>query len=168
MMPIFIITPETKAKAERLAKARVKSKNPLWRNNTSGWHSNPERWYPHLIGVLGEMCYAKMMGLDNDTTLLEKGDECDFGDIEIKTRMSERYDPQLIIKDKEYEKKNPKAYVLFRTNKSMTKYWCNGGITREDFKRYHQVKEYKHGRCRVVYHDLLNPIKQQYTGTYIV
>ena len=135
-------TPETWAEAQRIAAARNNAKSPHIRTMDSGYHANPDRAFPHVIGVLGEMAIARLMGWSVDTRIMRHGDDSDFHGVEVKTSLWSGPDIELKIKCSEYDRKRPRAYVLCRAQPSPPKVRPEGFITRRDFECVRVRKNY--------------------------
>lgn len=101
--------------AIQIGRARQAAKDERWANNDAEFHVGiKDRSYPHIIGVLAELAFAKITGLSFNKELYSKGDAgADFGDIEIKATTFGGPTPLLIVKDGDLAKgKVAKIYVL--------------------------------------------------------
>lgn len=123
-----------------LAMKRSGSMNHADTKNSRNFFKDKPNWYRHYVGAVGEYAYSKVSGEEVDYKTIGKGDKgFDFGDgIDIKTKASE-YKPDLILNAIQYERKNPKTYVLvwIRTPKQKleeTEVELVGWIHREDFE----------------------------------
>lgn len=102
---------------------RVLTKNKGYDKFYGNFHSGDnhdwsnERWYPHSMGLLGEIAFKRLTGMDMDLSFRRAGDQgFDFPDeTEIKTRVTkewERGDPYLLVRKNDWERKKPSRYVL--------------------------------------------------------
>jgi len=133
MSHTVLLTLKDRKHAEKLAKKRVQAKPKHIRFNDSGYHDNPHRWYPHMIGLLGEMAFSKITGMPINEEIYAGGDRGDFGTLEIKTRMCKDRNPLLIVKKREWERKSPKRYILMRLDPSQEEAEVLGWISRGEF-----------------------------------
>lgn len=110
------------------------------RFNDSGYHKSSEedsekneRWYPHFIGLLGEIAFSRIYKLPINLDVSSKGDTIDFGQIEVKTRCSKDRNPLLIVKEREIEKKSPSSFFLMRLDPSFEEAEVLGAVSKQDF-----------------------------------
>jgi hypothetical protein len=118
--------------------------------------SNPiENYLPHFIGIVGEYAWAKHTNRFVDEEIYEIRDSEDFDGEEIKTITYYGFgEPELKIKVTEFHCKEPKKYILARTNKDkILKSLINndekdidvellGIISRDDFNKKKTKKQY--------------------------
>lgn len=130
--------------AKKLAKKRHNSKNSFIRNR--GILMKEGSIYdPHTIGLIGELAYAKFSGEEIDETIYSVRDKGqDFHKIEIKTiTYFGDGEPELKIKQKEFETKSPETYILIRVDKKkLSSVELLGKISREEFDKNKVAKRY--------------------------
>jgi hypothetical protein len=130
--------------AKRLAKKRHNAKNTFIRNR--GILMKEGSIYdPHTIGLIGELAYAKFSGEEIDETIYSIRDKGqDFHQVEIKTiTYFGEGEPELKIKQKEFEAKNPKTYILARVDKKkLHLVELLGKISRDQFDKDKVAKRY--------------------------
>ncbi len=148
----LVLSQEDIDKAEKIGKARCEAKPLSFRFNDSNYHSNnSDRSFPHIIGALAEIAYSKAVNKPMDEEIYDHGDKTDFNGIEIKATTWDGIDPELIIKQKEYNKKSPLAYVLIRIDKDYKtgKIEFIGSISRERFDKlkYERTHKYSPNYC---------------------
>lgn len=128
--------------AQKLGRARCSAKNKAIIFNDSGYHDNPDRAFPHILGIKAEIAYSAITGIPLDTELYEnKGDESDFGGIEIKSSSWLGNDIELKVKVSEYDRKNPYGYVLARVQGESVEFI--GAISRRRFDREKYLRRHK-------------------------
>lgn len=141
---IINLTKEEISFVKKLAKKRHNAKNSFIRNR--GILMKEGSVYdPHTIGLIGELAYAKFSGEEIDETIYairDKGQ--DFNKIEVKTiTYFGDGEPELKIKQKEFEAKNPEVYILARVDKKkLHEVELLGKISREDFSKKKMAKRY--------------------------
>lgn len=130
----------------KLAKDRHNSKHEKIRNKNTFMKAPKKDYYPHLIGILGEMAWAIHTGQSIDSNIYKscKKHRQDFVDTEVKTTT---YfgdgEPELKISKKEFKKKQAKLYVLARVSlKKLTEIQILGTITHNRFLRRRKTKRY--------------------------
>lgn len=130
--------------AKKLAKKRHNAKNTFIRNR--GILMKEGSVYdPHTIGLIGEMAYAKFSGEEIDEKIYAVRDKGqDFNQVEVKTiTYFGEGEPELKIKQKEFETKKPETYILARVDK---KELCSvellGKISRKEFIKNKVAKRY--------------------------
>jgi len=118
--------------------------------------NNPvENYMPHFIGIVGEYAWAKYTNRCIDENIYKIRDSEDFDGEEIKTITYYGFgEPELKIKITEFHCKEPKKYILARTNKDkILKSLINndekdidvellGIISRDDFNKKKTKKQY--------------------------
>jgi hypothetical protein len=141
---IINLTKEEVSFAKKLAKKRHNAKNTFIRNR--GILMKKGSVYdPHTIGLIGEMAYAKFTGEKIDGTIYAVRDKGqDFHKIEIKTiTYFGDGEPELKIKQKEFETKSPETYILARVDKKkLLSVELLGKISREEFNKIKVAKRY--------------------------
>ena len=141
---IIKLTKKEVSFAKKLAKKRHNAKNTFIRNR--GILMKEGSVYdPHTIGLIGEMAYAKFTGEKIDEEIYAVRDKGqDFNKVEVKTiTYFGDGEPELKIKQKEFETKNPEVYVLARVNKSkLSSVELLGKISRENFDKNKIAKRY--------------------------
>lgn len=163
----YDLTDSDRRLAKYIAQARCEAKPAHIRFNDSGFHKDEDgttpdknqRWYPHMIGILGEIAWMRMNKLPLFFTIESKGDNIDFGETEIKTRCTDEDNPMLIIKKKEFEKKEPKEYVLLRLDTAHTRVTVLGRIARDEFASRCEEKWYFQRPCFVMAADQLEAVR---------
>ncbi len=103
------------------------------------------RYMAHYIGVLGELAWALATGQSIDTNIYSVRDSGeDFDGVEIKTiTYHGSGEPELKIPVTEYEKRTSiSAYVLARMSSKFDEVDLLGIISREDFHKFKQKKQY--------------------------
>jgi hypothetical protein len=130
----------------QLAKNRHNSKNEKIRNKNTLMKDPKKDYYPHLIGILGEMAWAIHTGQDIDSNIYKTTTKHhqDFVDTEVKTTT---YfgdgEPELKIPKKEFKRKQAKLYILARVDiKKLTEIQILGTITHNKFVRRRKTKRY--------------------------
>jgi len=130
--------------AKKLAKKRHNAKNTFIRNR--GILMKKGSVYdPHTIGLIGEIAYAKFSGEEIDEEIYAVRDKGqDFHKVEIKTiTYFGEGEPELKIKQKEFETKNPETYILVRVDKKeLHSVELLGKISREEFDKSKVAKRY--------------------------
>jgi len=104
------------------AKERTNTKSSGYANFFGGFHSkdkNPmsdERWFPHMIGLLGEIAYGRTFGEPIDLSFRKGGDKgYDFANkVEVKTRKCKDKNPWLMVRKNDFLRKPANKYVLCR------------------------------------------------------
>jgi hypothetical protein len=141
---IIFLTKKEVSFAKKLAKKRHNAKNSFIRNR--GILMKEGSIYdPHTIGLIGEMAYAKFTGEKIDEEIYAVRDKGqDFHKIEIKTiTYFGEGEPELKIKQKEFETKNPETYILARVDKNkLSSVELLGEISREEFDKNKKAKRY--------------------------
>lgn len=112
-----------------------------------------ERWYPHMIGLLGEIAFKRITGMEIDLSFRKKGDSgFDFEDMtEVKTRIpskSEGSNPKLLVRERDWERKKPSRYVLIQVDTQLTSAVIRGQCTHEWLGIYGERIEYP-GRVNI-------------------
>lgn len=136
------------------ARERVYTKNAGYENFFGGFHSKDshpqaaKRYYPHFLGILGEIAYARTFGEPLDLTFSKRGDRgYDFKDkVEVKTRKSKDKNPWLMVRKNDFIRKPCLKYVLCRleppeSDMDFKTVDIAGFITYEDFKKKGQDLE---------------------------
>ena len=103
---------------------------------------------PHTIGLLGEFAWGKYTHQSIDTKIYKvRDDGQDFHNTEVKTiTYFGTGEPELKIKQQEFQSKTPALYVLTRVNKNdLTKVELLGTISRKDFEAKKKEKQYSAG-----------------------
>jgi len=130
--------------AKKLAKKRHNAKNTFIRNR--GILMKEGSVYdPHTIGLIGEMAYAKFIGEKVDEEIYAVRDKGqDFNKVEVKTiTYFGDGEPELKIKQKEFETKSPETYILARVDKKkLASVELLGKITRKEFEKIKTAKRY--------------------------
>lgn len=149
LMPEIVVkfTADDLESAKILAKKRVRKKPLAIRYNSSGYHrvkkgDDPDkaaRWYPHFIGLLGEVAYGSLMSLRVNDDVRKTGDEADFGETEIKTRCCKDRNPLLMVNKREFDKKSPKEYILVRLEPDYSHAELLGKITKDSFGKMAEI-----------------------------
>ena len=107
----------------------------------------------HQDGVMGEMAFSKLTGLNMDMNIRQSGDRADFEisgrRIEIKTSNFAGPDIELKVVTEEYKRKPMDYYVLARLMKNSAYLYEGevfvefiGKISRKDFNLRKQLKQY--------------------------
>jgi hypothetical protein len=141
---IINLTKEEVFFAKKLAKKRHNAKNTFIRNR-SILTKKGSVYDPHIIGLIGEMAYAKFIGEKIDETIYAVRDKGqDFHKVEVKTiTYFGEGEPELKIKQKEFETKHPETYILARVdNKKLSSVELLGKISREEFNKIKVAKRY--------------------------
>lgn len=139
--------------AIKLGKKRHLAKNISFRNSgsikiNSGFllEAIDKQFYPHIIGVLGELAYSKYCGEQIDSNIYSIRDSGeDFNGIEIKTiTYFGSGEPELKIPKTEYKVRNKiNLYVLSRIDSSkLYDVELLGKITKENFDKLKVSKQY--------------------------
>lgn len=141
---IINLTKQEISFVKKLAKKRHNAKNTFIRNRGILMREGSV-YDPHTIGLIGEMAYAKFSGEKIDETIYairDKGQ--DFNKIEVKTiTYFGDGEPELKIKQKEFETKNPETYILARVDKKkLEEVELLGKISRKDFNKKKTAKRY--------------------------
>lgn len=134
---IVNLTIKEVADAIALGKARQGAKKELWANNDAGFHKGVKgREFPHIVGLLGEIAFGKLIGKEINRELYALGD-CgwDFNGIDIKTTLYQGKDLGLFIKEKDLQKKCD-YYILARTSTDYRKVTFLGYTSKEYFLKY--------------------------------
>ena len=134
--------------------AQNNGKPPDIRKTNSGFHNNDipnafginsgNRAYPHIIGLIGEFGLGKYMNWLVNKSVTANGDGVDFPGVEAKTIATDAKDQTLKVKEREFEKKKPRYYVLNRIcvrNPRVVEHV--GQISRSDFDRKKRKVVYK-------------------------
>jgi len=103
------------------------------------------QYYPHIIGVFGEMAYSKLIDEPIDTNIYAVRDSGeDFAGTEVKTiTYFGSGEPELKIPHKEYKARNVQTYVLARIDKKdLAKIELLGRISRNEFEKKRVSKQY--------------------------
>lgn len=141
---IINLTKQEVSFIKRLAKKRHNAKNTFIRNR--GILMKEGSVYdPHTIGLIGEMAYAKFTGEKIDETIYAVRDKGqDFYKVEVKTiTYFGEGEPELKIKQKEFETKSPETYILARVDKKkLSSVELLGKISREEFDKTKVAKRY--------------------------
>jgi len=145
---IIELTKKQLEKAIDIGKQRHEAKHASFRNRSiyssnDGLFGYPKEYSPHIIGAIGEMGWSIYSGEEIDLTIYavrDKGE--DFEELEVKTiTYFGAGEPELKIQKKEYDKKQPKKYVLARFDLK-NKIEILGEITRENFDLHKKEKRY--------------------------
>jgi len=141
---IINLTKEEVSFAKKLAKKRHNAKNTFIRNRGILMREGSV-YDPHTIGLIGEMAYAKFTGEKIDEEIYairDKGQ--DFNKVEVKTiTYFGDGEPELKIKQKEFETKNPETYILARVEKKkLSSVELLGSISRKNFDENKIAKRY--------------------------
>jgi hypothetical protein len=141
---IINLTKEEVSFAKKLAKKRHNAKNTFIRNRGILMREGSV-YDPHTIGLIGEMAYAKFTGEKIDEEIYairDKGQ--DFNKVEVKTiTYFGDGEPELKIKQKEFETKNPETYILARVDKKkLSSVELLGSISRKNFDENKIAKRY--------------------------
>ena len=132
-------------KARELARQRHDAKDISFRNASVIGRQESE-YDPHIIGVLGELAWAKFSGQEIDTKIYAVRDSGeDFPHVEVKSiTYIGRGEPELKIKKTEYEARTPPSlYVLVKINKKyLNKAQILGTISRASFDEQKKEKQY--------------------------
>jgi hypothetical protein len=146
--------------AKSIGHARCAAKPDSVRYNDSGYHEDPDRAYPHVVGATAEIAYARVVGASIDTSIMSKGDSYDFpGKVEVKASMFEGDGIELKVKLAEYSRKEPRKYVLVRVSKDLRFAEIIGFITRDHFDEVKEKKNYGYKDNWVVGLDHLSPVE---------
>lgn len=141
---IVKLTKQEVSFAKKLAKKRHNAKNTFIRNR--GILMKEGSVYdPHIIGLIGEIAYSKLTGEKIDETIYAVRDKGqDFHQVEVKTiTYFGEGEPELKIKQKEFETKSPKMYVLARVDKKkLDSVELLGIISRDEFNKKKVSKRY--------------------------
>jgi len=141
---IINLTKQEVSFAKKLAKKRHNAKNTFIRNR--GILMKEGSVYdPHIIGLIGEMAYAKHTGEKIDEEIYAVRDKGqDFHKVEVKTiTYFGDGEPELKIKQKEFETKSPETYILARVDKKkLSSVELLGRISREEFDKSKVAKRY--------------------------
>ena len=141
---IINLTKDEVSFAKKLAKKRHNAKNTFIRNR--GILMKEGSVYdPHTIGLIGEMAYAKFSGEEIDEEIYAVRDKGqDFNKVEVKTiTYFGDGEPELKIKQKEFETKSPETYILARVDKKkLSSVELLGKISREEFNKIKVAKRY--------------------------
>ena len=141
---IINLTKQEVSFAKKLAKKRHNAKNSFIRNRGILMKEGSQ-YDPHTIGLIGEMAYAKFSGESIDEEIYSVRDKGqDFHETEIKTiTYFGEGEPELKIKQKEFETKSPKTYILARVDKKkLDSIELLGKISRKDFIKNKVAKRY--------------------------
>jgi hypothetical protein len=116
-------------------------------------NDSQERWWPHMIGLLGEVAFKRITGMDIDLSFKKKGDKgFDFPDnTEVKTRipsLNEGDNPWLLVRENDWKNKKPSRYVLVQIDTEHTSAVIRGQCTHEWLGLYGERKEYP-GRVNI-------------------
>jgi hypothetical protein len=141
---IINLTKEEVSFAKKLAKKRHNAKNTFIRNRGILMRDGSV-YDPHTIGLIGEMAYAKFTGEKIDEEIYAVRDKGqDFNKVEVKTiTYFGDGEPELKIKQKEFETKNPETYILARVDKKkLSSVELLGSISRKNFDENKIAKRY--------------------------
>lgn len=87
-----------------------------------------------MLGLLGEITYARITGEVLDLSFRKGGDKgADFKDVEVKTRKSKDRNPYLLVRKNDTKRKKPKKYVLLRLEPDFTIVEVMGQVSYERF-----------------------------------
>lgn len=154
MKKVVFLTDAERAAILDLARRRCGAKAPHIRTQTSGWNPGNarDRAYPHAVGLAAEWAYALATGASVDERLLPGGDEGDFADglLEIKCTSHRKPPFVLAVKQSEYERKRPLAYVLARVDPELLAVEFLGSISRARFDDEKRPQMGKHALNWVV------------------
>lgn len=122
---------------EKLAKARNESKRPEIREHDSGYHDhNDDRAYPHMIGMAAELAYSLLTGKPVDETIhKDSGDYNDFDGVEVKGTSWDGRSQQLIVKQRDFNRKKPEIYTLIWVDREYKTAKYIGSIIWDDFNK---------------------------------
>jgi len=141
---VINLTKQEVSFAKKLAKKRHNAKNTFIRNRGILMREGSV-YDPHTIGLIGEMAYAKFTGEKIDEEIYAVRDKGqDFHKVEVKTiTYFGEGEPELKIKQKEFETKNPEFYILARVDKNkLSSVELLGKISRENFNKNKVPKRY--------------------------
>jgi hypothetical protein len=134
-----------RALIEQIARARCDAKAPHIREQDSDFHTaTSDRAYPHIVGLAAEAAYAMLTGQRVDGRLYRCGDETDFSGVEVKATTHSRPPFVLAVRQTEYERKTPLAYVLARVDSEATCVRFEGSVSRARFDALKAVQRGKH------------------------
>ena len=153
------LTKKEKQDILELAKKRHDAKDRSFRNTSilsSDENKNKfnekfsidKNYMPHYTGLVGEYVWAKANNLQVDEEIYSVRDNGeDFKGTEVKTiTYCGPGEPELKIKQSEYESKTPNLYVLVRLNLSDDEVEILGTITRDMFDKNKKSKRYGIGK----------------------
>jgi hypothetical protein len=141
---IINLTKQEVSFAKKLAKKRHNAKNTFIRNRGILMREGSV-YDPHTIGLIGEIAYAKFTGEKIDEEIYAVRDKGqDFNKVEVKTiTYFGDGEPELKIKQKEFETKNPETYILVRVDKKkLSSVELLGKISRKNFDENKTAKRY--------------------------
>ena len=145
---IYQLTQHDLDLALSVARERTWTKTAGYENFFGGFHSKDKssfaskRYYPHYLGLLGEIAYARQFEEPLDLTFKKRGDKgYDFRNrVEVKTRKCKDKNPYLMVRKNDFIRKPARKYILCRLEPpeeelKFTHVEFMGFITYEDFKR---------------------------------
>lgn len=143
--PVYYLTKEDRELAEKIGRARNGAKPEKVRYDESTWiDKKSDRAIPHILGLCGEIAYARLTNKKIDENIYSHGDDTDFNGIEVKTSTYMKEDIELKIPETEFHIKTPLAYVLARVDKKLTKVEFIGSISRQKFEKI------KYDKCHTI------------------
>ena len=116
---VYKLSEKERALAEKLGNARNNAKHESFRDKDR-FKINRESGYSHILGISAEIAYAALTDQKINEEIYSRGDEMDFDGVEIKAATWPHKNIELKIPFEEYEKKNPRIYVLARIDKNYT------------------------------------------------
>lgn len=158
MNPIVLLSPTERDLVIRIGRLRCDAKPAGVRETDSGFHKGTsDRAYPHMVGAAAEYAYAALTGREVDDRLFIVGDDHDFGGIEIKATTHSEPPFILPVRQSEYERKRPVAYVLAKVDPEFLQVEFLGSISWARFDRIKVVQFGKHKRNWAVRSEHLAP-----------
>lgn len=138
---IYKLSKEERELAKKLGNARNNAKHESFRDKDR-FKINRESGYSHILGISAEIAYAALTNQEIDTKIYDLGDEIDFDGVEVKAATWPHKNIELKIPFEEYEKKNPRIYVLARIDKNYTTVEFIGSISRRTFDKLKYCKKH--------------------------
>lgn len=138
---VYKLSEQERELAKKLGNARNNAKHESFRDKDR-FKINRESGYSHILGISAEIAYAALTNQEIDTKIYDLGDEIDFDGVEVKAATWPHKNIELKIPFEEYEKKNPKIYVLARIDKNYTTVEFIGSISRKTFDKLKYCKKH--------------------------
>lgn len=155
-----VLSAEQVDQAVSLGNCRCQAKPDDIRPHDSGYHEDDDRSFPHRLGALGEMAYAKYTGRSIDRSFSANGDDMDFVGVEVKTSTFGGNGVELKVKVREWNRKQPLLYVLARVDpESLEVVELVGEINRNDFDEHKKLVNYGHQDNYVIQKCFLSTVR---------
>lgn len=115
--------------------------------------------HPHRLGAVAEVVWSRLSGgTINALVFSDRGDDVDFGEVEIKASTWPGEDIELKVPVREWDRKRPQVYVLARVDRDLKWVEWVGAISRARFERVKVMKNYGYFDNWIVAGTMLAPV----------